>query len=130
MTKNEYAHRAILELIASDPNGKWNVNQICENIYGHFDRKNKGDAVRRAVRNMKLPGTWRLGRPNNVLLPLRSMQRYKFGRSAKAHRALATEGLVPERQGMRELLSVLCALVQCRPRPLSRVHKRKRETAR
>jgi hypothetical protein len=39
---------------------EWNINQICLNIYGHFDH-NKGEVVRRALRTMRLPGTWRWG---------------------------------------------------------------------
>jgi hypothetical protein len=66
MSKAEHARRSILELIASDPNGDWNVHQICERIYGHSDRK-KGSAVRRALRNMRLPGTWRLGWRNSAM---------------------------------------------------------------
>ena len=63
-SKVEYARGAILELIASDPSGEWNVIQICENIYGHFDH-NKGEVVRRALRTMRLPGTWRVGWRNS-----------------------------------------------------------------
>ena len=60
MSKAEHARRAILELIASDPNGDWNVHQICERIYGHSDHL-KRERIRRALRDMSLPGTWRLG---------------------------------------------------------------------
>ena len=49
-----------MELIASDPNGDWNVHQICERIYGHSDHL-KREVIRRALRNLSLPGTWRLG---------------------------------------------------------------------
>jgi len=66
MSKAEHVRRAILELIASDPDGDWNVHQICERIYGHSD-VNKDAAVRRALRNMRLPGTWRLGWRNRVM---------------------------------------------------------------
>ena len=37
MSKIEHARRAILELIAVDSNGDWNVHEICERIYGHSD---------------------------------------------------------------------------------------------
>ena len=60
MSKAEHARRAIIELIASDPNGDWSVHQICERIYGHPDRL-KREVIRRALQNMSLPGTWRLG---------------------------------------------------------------------
>ena len=60
MSKAEHARRAIFELIASDPNGDWNVHQICERIYGHSDHL-KREGIRRALRDMSLPGTWRLG---------------------------------------------------------------------
>jgi hypothetical protein len=36
MSKTEHARRAILELITADPNGDWNVHEICERIYGQF----------------------------------------------------------------------------------------------
>ena len=60
MSKAEHARRAIIELIASDPNGDWSVHQICEPIYGHPDHL-KREVIRRALQNMSLPGTWRLG---------------------------------------------------------------------
>jgi len=60
MSKAEHARRAIIELIASDPNGDWSVHQICERIYGHPDHL-KREVIRRALQNMSLPGTWRLG---------------------------------------------------------------------
>ena len=60
MSQNEHIRRAILELIASDPDGDWTFVSICERIYGSSDI-NKYNSVRLVLREMQLPGTWRLG---------------------------------------------------------------------
>jgi hypothetical protein len=73
MSKTEHARQAILELIAADLDGDWNVHEICERIYGHSDHL-KREVIRRTLRNMRLPGTWRLGWRNRAIPPLRSMQ--------------------------------------------------------
>jgi hypothetical protein len=60
MSQDEHIRRAILDLIASDPDGDWTFASICRRIYGSSD-VNKYNAVRRVLRRMQLPGTWRLG---------------------------------------------------------------------
>jgi hypothetical protein len=60
MSQDEHIRRAILELIASDPDGEWTFASICKRIYGASD-VNKYNAVRRVLRGMQLPGSWRLG---------------------------------------------------------------------
>src|SRR5262245_46798062 len=58
--------QAVLELIASDPNGEWTVASICKRVYGDHD---KNYIVRTVIRDMQLPGTWRLGwRKGTVVL--------------------------------------------------------------
>jgi hypothetical protein len=60
MKKEENVRQAIRELIASDPDGDWDVASLCERIYGRDDPQ-KYYVIRRVIRDMKLPGTWRLG---------------------------------------------------------------------
>ena len=37
MSEDEHIHRAILELIASDPDGDWTFVSICARIFGSSD---------------------------------------------------------------------------------------------
>ena len=60
MSQDEHIRRAILELIASDPDGDWDIALLCERLYGRSDPR-KYYLIRRAIRDMTLPGTWRLG---------------------------------------------------------------------
>jgi hypothetical protein len=60
MKKDENVRQAVLELIASDPGGDWDTASLCERIYGRDDPQ-KYYVIRRVIRDMKLPGTWRLG---------------------------------------------------------------------
>ena len=60
MDKDENVRQASLELIASDPDGDWDIASLCKRIYGRSDPR-KYYVIRRAIRDMKLPGTWRLG---------------------------------------------------------------------
>jgi hypothetical protein len=60
MNKDENVRQAVLELIASDPDGDWDIASLCARIYGHSDAR-KYYVIRRVIRDMKLPGTWRLG---------------------------------------------------------------------
>ena len=60
MSQDEHIRRAILELIASDPDGDWDIASLCEHIYGRSDPR-KYYVIRRVIRDMMLPGTWRLG---------------------------------------------------------------------
>ena len=62
-----HIQRAILELILAEPNGAWQTSEICHRVYGWcgleyspFFSVLKGEraAVSRALRTMKLPGTW------------------------------------------------------------------------
>jgi hypothetical protein len=51
--------QTITDLIASDPHGAWTVREICERLYpGWRVEKKHRVAVTRALRRMKLPGTW------------------------------------------------------------------------
>ena len=60
MSQDEHIRRAILELIASDPDGDWDIASLCKHIYGRSDPR-KSYVIRRVIRDMTLPGTWRLG---------------------------------------------------------------------
>jgi hypothetical protein len=60
MSQDEHIRRAILELIASDPDGDWDIARLGEHIYGRSDPR-KYYVIRRVIRDMMLPGTWRLG---------------------------------------------------------------------
>ena len=60
MSQDEHIQRVILELIASHPDGDWDIASLCTLIYGRSD-PTKYYVIRRAIRDMKLPGTWRLG---------------------------------------------------------------------
>ena len=60
MSQDEHIRRAILELTASHPDGDWDIASRCTLIYGRSD-PTKYYVIRRAIRDMKLPGTWRLG---------------------------------------------------------------------
>jgi hypothetical protein len=62
-----HIQRAILELILAEPNGAWQTSEICHRVYGWFGLEDsrifsalKGEraAGSRALRTMKLPGTW------------------------------------------------------------------------
>ena len=37
MNKDENVRQAVLELIASDPEGDWDIASLCTRIYGHAD---------------------------------------------------------------------------------------------
>ena len=58
MKKEEHVRQAVLELIASDANGEWTVAGLCKRVYGNT---RKFYIVRTVIRDMQLPGTWRLG---------------------------------------------------------------------
>jgi hypothetical protein len=60
MNKDENVRQAVLELITSEPDGDWDIASLCKTICGHSDAR-KYYLIRRAIRDMKLPGTWRLG---------------------------------------------------------------------
>jgi hypothetical protein len=60
MKNDENIRQAIRELIASDADGDWDVPSLTERIYGRDDPE-KYYVIRRVIRDMKLPGTWRLG---------------------------------------------------------------------
>lgn len=60
MNKDENVRQAVLQLIASDPDGDWDIASLCKRIYGHADAR-KYYVIRRVLRDIKLPGTWRLG---------------------------------------------------------------------
>ena len=60
MSQDEHIRRAILKLIASDPDGDWDVASLCKHIHGRSDPR-KYYVIRRVMRDMTLPGTWRLG---------------------------------------------------------------------
>jgi hypothetical protein len=66
-----HIQRAILELILAEPDGAWQTSEICHRVYGWcgleyspFFSVLKGEraAVSRALRTMKLPGTWEVYR--------------------------------------------------------------------
>jgi len=55
----------ILEMIASDPHGAWNLPEICAFVYNTSAanvEKRQRVAVLRAIKTMTLPGSWKLGR--------------------------------------------------------------------
>jgi hypothetical protein len=60
MKNDKNVCQAICELIASDPDGDWDAAALCKHIYGRADPQ-KYYVIRRVIRDMKLPGTWRLG---------------------------------------------------------------------
>ena len=39
MNKDENVRQAVLELIASDPDGDWDIASLCARIYGHSDAR-------------------------------------------------------------------------------------------
>jgi hypothetical protein len=61
-----HIQRVILALIEGDPHGDgaWTLSQICEQAYPGINRPEKKHrvAVARALRKMKLPGTWEVRR--------------------------------------------------------------------
>jgi hypothetical protein len=61
-----HLQRAILELIADNPNGAWRTSDICRHVYGKSAAVTKTQrvSVSRALRKMKLPGTWEIWRSN------------------------------------------------------------------
>ena len=60
MNKDENVRQAVLQLIASDPDGDWDIASLCKRIYGRSDPR-KYYVIRRVLCDIKLPGTWRLG---------------------------------------------------------------------
>jgi hypothetical protein len=59
-----HVKRAIVELIASEPEGAWTTAQLCAHIYPikkYVIAKKHRVAVTRALRQMKLPPPWRVG---------------------------------------------------------------------
>jgi hypothetical protein len=56
--------RAILRLIAqAKPEDAWTFAEICERVYGdNIPTRAQLSAVKRALKRMHLPGTWRTGR--------------------------------------------------------------------
>jgi hypothetical protein len=60
-----HIQRAIVELIAAEPDGAWQTRAICSRVYGiskYAVSKSNRVAVSRALRTMKLPGTWTVER--------------------------------------------------------------------
>jgi hypothetical protein len=60
-----HVQRAIMELIASEPEGAWTTAQLCAHIYPtkrFVVTKKHRVAVTRALRQMKLPPPWLVGR--------------------------------------------------------------------
>lgn len=53
-----HIQRTILTLIAEHPHGAWNTSDLSRIIYGGEVTKARRVAVARALRRMKLPGTW------------------------------------------------------------------------
>jgi hypothetical protein len=60
MHTDEDVRQAVLTLIASDPEGDWDISALCKRIYADDDPR-KYYVIRRVIRDTKLPGTWRLG---------------------------------------------------------------------
>jgi hypothetical protein len=58
------AQRAILALIAGNPDGAWTTDELCREVYAGINRVEKKHrvAVLRALRTMTLPGMWRVRR--------------------------------------------------------------------
>ena len=54
-----HIQRTILTLIAEHPHGAWNTSDLSRIVYGGDVTKARRVAVARALRRMKLPGTWR-----------------------------------------------------------------------
>src|SRR5262245_27957655 len=67
MKNDQNVRQAILELIASDPDGDWDIASLCRRIYGRPDIW-KSHVIRRTIRDMELPGTWRLERRKKLRL--------------------------------------------------------------
>ena len=55
------SQRAILDLIAREPEGAWTITDLCEALYGDVG-KSRRVAVGRALRKMKLPDGWNTAR--------------------------------------------------------------------
>jgi hypothetical protein len=53
-----HIQRTILALIVEHPHGAWNTADLSRIIYGGDVTKARRVAVARALRRMKLPGTW------------------------------------------------------------------------
>ena len=53
-----YIQRTILTLIAEHPHGAWTTSDLSRIVYGGDVTKARRVAVARALRRMKLPGTW------------------------------------------------------------------------
>ena len=55
--------RTIFALIAAEPEGMWNVKELCCLIYPGCAAPTKSQkvSVAQALRHMRLPGTWRFG---------------------------------------------------------------------
>lgn len=57
-----HIQRTILTLIAKHPHGAWTTSDLSRIVYGGDVTKARRVAVARALRRMKLPGTWRTER--------------------------------------------------------------------
>jgi len=57
-----HIQRTILTLITDHPHGAWNTSDLSRIVYGGDVTKARRVAVARALRRMKLPGTWRTER--------------------------------------------------------------------
>ena len=84
--------RAILELIARNPDGAWQTSEICRHVYGsYFVTKAQRVSVLRALRQMKLPGTWEIWRSSErsgeswLCDPCDDESRFQAARSGYAH---------------------------------------------
>jgi hypothetical protein len=55
MEKDDNVRQAILELMASDPDGDWDIASLCRRIYGRADIW-KSHIIRRTIRDMNCQG--------------------------------------------------------------------------